>query len=133
MRWSKIASVICGSSEETVLGAKAEISSLLGTRKSISNPEELAFVSESIMDAIPTYVSIKAKQYKVREEEVIKQFSSKEEFICGLVFEYLGEIRDNKTFIQTFNRVCTHYYQYDGTPQGLHYSLSLLCRDLMNL
>ena len=130
LRWSKVFSILTGSTEETVLGAKAELSYLLGTRQNISNQNELNYVFESIAKAIPIFIESQTKKLGITREDVFSNFSSLEVWMMYFIYEYFIVEKNNKTFIQLFNRVLTHYYGYDGSERSMENAMPSFCKDL---
>ena len=123
-------SLLTGSPEETVLGAKAELGSLLGTRKNISNQSELNYVFECIAKAIPVFIESRTKKLGITREEMLRKFPSVEAWMMYFIYEYFLVEKSNKTFIQLFNRVLTHYYDYDGSERSLENAMPSFYKDL---
>ena len=94
----KALSVITGSSQGTLLGAKAEISNILGGGK-LSSEQEKRFVFEKLITDLPSF-------YTIEEANSMHTIE-----IIGNMIEYY--IHAEPKFVQIFNRVMIYYYNFE--------------------
>lgn len=99
-KFMKFLSILTGSSEETLHNARAEVSHHYG-KGILSNEQERLFVFETLMNDLPRMFSI---------EQANRMPTGA---IIGQMMEVYTRDKQKEKFVQIFNRVMTHYYNYE--------------------